>query len=292
MIDGRDEGVPTGTLYRITFHWCQNRKRVEWEEVSPDTISKPPRYDHRYQVLGTWNSGRMDDMKCKDGVWEYTGKIGVSGTEEFQLCRDSDDQQLIYPARAHTTTTTVAVRGPDDLGAGKMWQVTGAVGEMVKIRLEVNDGQVLVTVTTKSQGEKVWESQEGWERHSYWLQFIGGPAEQMTMDPEAPGVFRARGTIGQNYYEKYRGLCEFFNIVVDEDPNFGFFPDVAYASSTECICWGPERIPTESPFMVKSLQAGAGFEVVLNTRATDMRKRVTWTWDTPPQFNFAAMLMG
>eukprot|EP00408_Alexandrium_pacificum_P034129 CAMPEP_0171292010 /NCGR_PEP_ID=MMETSP0790-20130122/71941_1 /TAXON_ID=2925 /ORGANISM="Alexandrium catenella, Strain OF101" /LENGTH=1257 /DNA_ID=CAMNT_0011761739 /DNA_START=74 /DNA_END=3848 /DNA_ORIENTATION=- len=291
MIDGRDEQVPTGTLYRIKFFWGQRRKQVTWEEVSPDSIPKPPRYSHRYQVLGTWSSGRMDDLVCKDGVWTYSGKIGVSGQEEFQLARDADDMQLIYPARPQTTATNVAVRGPDDLGKGKMWQVTGAVGELVKLRLEVNDGQVIVSVTTKSQGEKVWESQEGWERHSYWLTFIGGPAQQMTMDPELPGVFRARGTIGQNYYEKYRGLCEFFNITIDEDANFGYFPDVAYAGSNECICWGPDRVPTATPFMVKSLQAGAGFEVVLDTRAADRRKRVTWVWDTPPQFNFAAMLM-
>jgi len=292
LIDGRDECVPAGTPFKIKFYWGQTRKRVVWEQVSLDSIPTMPRYKHRYQVTGTWNSGRMDDMKVIDSsVWEYQGRIGVTGQEEFQLVRDGDLQQLIYPARPETSKTDVPVRGPDDLGGGKMWVVSGFVGELVKIRLEVNDGQIIVSTNSKTAGEKVWESQEGWERHTYWLSFVGGPCQQMAMDPEAPGVFRGRGTMGQNYYEKYRGLCEFFNVIVDEDPNFGFFPEVAYASSGECIVWGPDKCPPQTPFMVKSWQAGAGFEVFLDTRAADRRKIITWTWDFPPQYNFAASIM-
>jgi len=291
-IDGRDDRVPAGTLFKIKLYWGSTKKRVTWEEVPPDSVPKPMRYDHRYQVTGSWTSGRFDDMKKADaGVYEYSGKIGVSGVEEFCLCRDGDATQLIYPGKPHTSTTDVPVRGPDDLGSGKMWSIAGPVGELVKVRLEVNDGQIIVSSSSKTQGEKVWESQEGWERHSYWLSFAGGPCTQMVADTDNPGVLRARGTIGQNYIEKFRGLCEFFNIIVDEDSNFGYYPDVAYASTGECICWGPEKIPPETPFLIKSWQAGAGFEVVLDMKAKDRRKRVTWTWDSPPQYNFAAMLM-
>jgi len=292
LIDGRDDGQPAGTAYKIKFYWGTNRKRVEWQEVPGESeeATEVPTYEHRYSLIGTWTGGKTDQMTSisEDGcIWEYKARIGNLGEELFQLCRDSDEQQLIYPAVNGATSGDVPVRGPDDLGDGKMWLVTGPVDQLVTIRLEVSDGQVLVSVATSSQGEKVWESQEGWERHTYWLNFQNGPCIQMSMDPEVPGLFRARYQMGRHFDEQYRGICEFFTVIVDGDPNFGFFPDFACASSGECIVWGPDRVPLERPFLVKSWQAGAGFEVALDARARDRRKMVTWSWDTPPRFVFS-----
>nr|AQS99205.1 type I polyketide synthase [Gambierdiscus excentricus] len=290
MIDGRDEEVPAGTVYKISFFWGQNRRRVSWAEVSAEQAPAVLRGEHRYQIVGSWTSGRMDDLKKvkgEEGIWEYKHRIGVNGHEEFHLVRDGDEQQLIYPAEPDCTETTVAVRGPDHLGAGKQWVVSGNVGEPVTVRLEVDDGRIIVAVIAKSGSEKVWESVEGWDRHTYHLSVQGRRIKRMQMDPEVPGVFRARGEIGQNFVEQYRGLCEFFNIVVDEDPTCGFCPDVACAGSGECIVWGPELNCNTRPFLAKSWQVGAGFEVVLDLKAVDRRKIVTWIWDTPPQFNFS-----
>nr|AQS99199.1 type I polyketide synthase [Gambierdiscus polynesiensis] len=288
MIDGRDLAVPAGTVYQIKFHWGTGRKKVTWEQVDAASVPPQPRYPHRYQLKGSWTSSRMDDMKkTDDGVWEFLGKIGTTGQEEFQIFRDYDEQQCIYPGRPRCVDTKVPVRGPDDMGRGKCWSINGPVGENVKVRLEVSDGQIIVAASSKSTGEKVWESVQGWERHSYWASFQGGPCLQLTMDPETPGVFRARMQVGSNYSEKFRGFCEFFNVIVDEDPNYGFFPDVTCASSGECIVWGPVGGVLDKAFMVKSWQVGAGFEVVLDVNAVDRRKRVTWVWDVPPQYGFS-----
>lgn len=287
LIDGRDDSVPAGTVYQIKFYWGVNTRRISWEQVGAEYAPRSLRYNHRYQVLGSWTSGRKDDMqKMDDGVFEYRAKIGVSGREEFIFCRDGDDQQLIYPAKPNCTSTGLPVRGPDHLGKGKMWAVTGPVGETVRIRLEVTDGQVIVAIASKSMGERVWESFEGWERHTYWLAFQAGPCTQMYRDPEVPGIFKARGQVGRNFSDKFRGFIELFNIIVDEDPNYGFFPEVACASSGECIVWGPCKI-TENPFMIRGYQVGAGFEVTLDMRAKDRRKIITWSWDTPPMLSFA-----
>jgi len=291
-IDGRDDGIPAGTAYRIKFYWGTNRRRVEWEEVflSEEDVVALPAYEHRYQLLGSWTGGKKDDMTelmSAGGVFEYKAKIGNLGEETFQLCRDSDDQQLIYPAWNGESSGDVPVRGPDDLGLGKAWTVSGPVDEVVTVRLEVSDGSILVSIASPSQGERVWESQDGWERHTYWLNFQGGQCCQMSMDPEVPGIFRARGHVGRQFDDRFRGICEFFNVIVDGDPNHGFFPDVACAGSAETIVWGPEPVPPERQFMVKSWQAGAGFEVVLDLRARDRRRVVTWTWDSPPKFVFA-----
>mmetsp|Transcript_3368 Transcript_3368/g.5177 ORF Transcript_3368/g.5177 Transcript_3368/m.5177 type:complete len:352 (-) Transcript_3368:156-1211(-) len=288
-IDGRDEEVPAGTVYKISFFWGQIRKKISWEEVGAENAPKVLRHEHKYQIMGSWTSGRKDELKKGDGIFEFRSKIGVTGREEFILIRDGDDQQMIYPAEPNCTKTTVPVRGPDHMGAGKMWVVTGPVGELVKVRLEIDDGKIIVAVISKSLGEKVWESVEGYDRHSYWLSFQGGPVTKMTMDPEMPGVFRARAQIGSNFNEEYKGLCEFFNVIVDEDPNIGFFPDVACASTGECVVWGAQRF-ADCPFLAKSWQVGAGFEVTLNLKIADKRKIVTWAWDTPPSFNYSAVM--
>mmetsp|Transcript_105544 Transcript_105544/g.293885 ORF Transcript_105544/g.293885 Transcript_105544/m.293885 type:complete len:1262 (-) Transcript_105544:214-3999(-) len=286
MIDGRDEEIPAGTVYRIRFFPGQNRKTISWEEVGAENAPKVLRYEHRYQIAGTWTGGAKAELRRGDGMWEYRARIGPSGREEFMIFRDGDDQQMIYPAEKNCTKTGVPARGPDHMGYGKKWVVTGPVDELVKVKLEIEDGKVIVTVVSKSMGEKVWESVEGWDRHTYWLAFEDGPVTRMNMDPEVPGIFRAHGAIGQKFSEELRGLCEKFNVIVDEDPDLGFYPDIPNASTDECIVHGPEMGVADRPFLATSWTVGASFEVVLDLRATDRRKVVTWTWDTPPQFNF------
>eukprot|EP00415_Alexandrium_ostenfeldii_P000984 UN0984 len=143
-----------------------------------------------------------------------------------------------------------------------------------------------MAVISETKGEKVWQSLEGWDRHEYWLAFHGGPCLKMEMDPEIPGLFRCRGKVRDNYDEKFRGFCEFFNVLVDEDPSFALYPEVGFASSGECIVRGPDRGSEGRPFTVKSWQVGAGFEVFLDFNAPDKRKTVTWKWDAPPKFTF------
>mmetsp|Transcript_24930 Transcript_24930/g.37475 ORF Transcript_24930/g.37475 Transcript_24930/m.37475 type:complete len:116 (+) Transcript_24930:3-350(+) len=106
------------------------------------------------------------------------------------------------------------------------------------------------------------------------------------MDPDVPGLFRCRSVVRENYDEKFRGFCEFFNVIVDEDPDFAFYPEVGFASTGECIVRGPDRGSEGRPFTVKSWQVGAGFEVFLDFNAIDRRKVVTWKWDTPPRYTF------
>merc|ERR1719510_2067739 len=113
MIDGRNEEVPSGTVYQIRFWYGRHRRRMEWGEVSPDLASLAVKYEHRYQIAGSFNSWRKDDLKRdrdEDGIWEYDVKVGVTGAEEFKLFRDYDDQQSIYPAKPRCTKTSVPVR--------------------------------------------------------------------------------------------------------------------------------------------------------------------------------------
>jgi 3-oxoacyl-(acyl-carrier-protein) synthase len=280
MVDGRDEEIPAGTCYQIHFTWTKEKKFCFWEEVGPKHASKAIRFDHRYSIRGSWTADLCDSMlkdPNEDGVFEYIVRLGYTGEERFQLCRDDDLHQIIYPAKKDCEKTSILVRGPDDLSKGKYWLVKGAVGDQITIKLEVDDGKVVVAVISETKGEKVYESQEGVARHEYCL---GGSwnhweFEPMTPDPDIPGVYKGTGTIGETYADDYNAYVEFFNVAVDGDPNFVFYPEVSYTGSGEQIVFGPGGAE-DSPWMVKGFAAGATFEVVLDLNAIDRRKIVTW----------------
>lgn len=286
-IDGRDDEVPAGTVYQIKFWWSWEHKRIVWEEVSPKHAELAMQMEHSYFVAGSWTAGLEPMRKDPEeaGVWECIFRMGTSGQEDFRFVRDGDAKQTIYPAKAECMDTSVTVRGPDDMAADKKWRARGPVDEMVKLRLEVDDGRVCVTLISEITGEKVWESKEGWQRHDYsisgsWNEW---ECEPMLMDAETPGLFRYRGTIGQDMADSFGGFAEYFKIVVDEDFNMTFYPEAACAASGECIVKGPDSEGADKPWMLKSFRAGSSFEVVLDLRATDKRKIVTWNWeDTDP----------
>ncbi|CAK9024255.1 unnamed protein product [Durusdinium trenchii] len=97
MIDGRDEEVPAGSVYRVTLHWGA-RLRVAWQrEMSilsrgistKELVGAEAR--HRYFVLGTWTSWTCFEMSpTEPNCFETTLRIGMSGMESFRFLRDQD----------------------------------------------------------------------------------------------------------------------------------------------------------------------------------------------------------
>jgi len=283
IIDGRDEEVPAGTVYQIRLWWGWERRRVSWEEVSPQHAELAVKAQHTYSVMASWTSNDVKPMTQdpeEAGIYECTFRMGPSGQEDFALVRDGDMQQVIYPARHKCQDTTVPVCGPDPFAGSKRWLVRAPVDEVLKIRLEVDDGRSTVTVVSDVTGERTWESKEGWARHDYCIagSWSAWECEPMLLDPESPGVFRYRGVVGQNLAESFSGFAEYFKIVMDGDFDITYYPEAACASSGECIVRGPDSDGADKPWMIKSYEMGATFEVVLNTRATDKRKMVTWTF--------------
>mmetsp|Transcript_7167 Transcript_7167/g.18356 ORF Transcript_7167/g.18356 Transcript_7167/m.18356 type:complete len:1270 (-) Transcript_7167:430-4239(-) len=285
IIDGRDDEVPAGTCYQIKFWWGWERKRISWEEVSPKHAELAIKSEHSYFVSGTWTTNGLQAM-TKDpddpSVWECNVRIGSSAQEEFCFVRDGDmGQQVIYPAQHKAELTRVPVRGPDELAGDKRWLMRGPVDEIVQLRLEVDDGKVTVTSRSPSAGEKTWESQDGPMRRQFFMSgsWNDWECEPMQMDAETPGVYRYRGTMGQGVTDGFQGFAEYFKIVVDQDYDITFYPEATCAGSGECIVRGPDQQGTDRPWLLKSYRPGVTFEVVLNLKAVDKRKIVTWTFE-------------
>jgi len=222
----------------------------------------------------------MVQVPDDDGTWECKLRIGLSGVEDFQFIRDRDFKQAIYPARPHTTKMSIPVRGPDELGHGKNWRVRGPSGDNVKVRLRVVDAQITVTLMSDTKGTKVWQSEQGWSRREYFLtgSFNGWLSTAMTMDPVRPGIFKAVGTVADKFDVFQTGYLAEFQILIDEDNERAYYPDVNGAGSGECIVRGPDGEGAGKYFLVRtSCMPSRAFEVALDLTAIDRRKTVTWT---------------
>jgi len=283
MIDGRDEEVPAGTPFRIRFKWGKERKVLIWDRAPSDTAKKITLYRHTYSIVGTWTSWAPQDMvpvPDEEGTWSCKLRIGLGGVEDFQFIRDRDFKQAIYPARPQTTKTSVRVRGPDELGHGKNWRIRGPPGDTVRIRLKIVDARVTITLVSDTRGRRIWQSEVGWARREYYLtgSFNGWLYTPMTMDPVRPGIFKAVGTVADKFDVFKTGFLAEFQIVIDEDVERAYYPDVDGGGSGECIVCGPGGDGAGKYFLVRtSCMPSRAFEVALDLTAIDRRKTVTWT---------------
>jgi len=118
-------------------------------------------HQHTYSVTGTWTSWASQDMRPVPGLdymYDTTFRIGAYGREEFQLLRNRDGSQAMYPAATTASRTSLPVRGPDQGGKDKNWVVQGSVGDVITVRLRVRDGNITVTIISAERGERTWRS--------------------------------------------------------------------------------------------------------------------------------------
>ncbi|CAJ1458008.1 unnamed protein product [Effrenium voratum] len=280
IIDGRHSAAASGTLYEVEFQWHPDLKAISWQEMgaSLDLGWSPPAYEHSYMLLGSFTAGHMQPMNHVEGVWRSNFRLGVTGEEEFQISRDGDLNQLIYPAQSGAVKTTVPARGPDSLGREKFWMIRGMPGEKIEVLLEVVEGHVRVTVSSEVRGDKTWDSEDGWERHSYYAyaSWSGWVPVPMVMDPSEPGVFRAYGKVQASFAPQYGCHVERFFLIMDEDMNQALYPQLNCSEPFQYVMEGPSGNPSSLCWHIQSRVPDARFEVILDLTAEDYRHRVSW----------------
>lgn len=167
LIDGRRDRARAGTTYRITFSWNGANKSINWERESPPldsssiALTGKTGRPHRYFVTGSMNTWSLHEMRVvdlDDGVYETTVRIGNEGQEEFQIVRDRDRTQTLYPLACKTADTAVTIRGPDDNGDNMSWAIFGEYGDRVRLRLRIRDGHIRLSTTSASGDSKTWQS--------------------------------------------------------------------------------------------------------------------------------------
>mmetsp|Transcript_77509 Transcript_77509/g.187737 ORF Transcript_77509/g.187737 Transcript_77509/m.187737 type:complete len:1226 (+) Transcript_77509:67-3744(+) len=288
VIDGRKQRLPQGTIYHITLQWDMEtrKKTVTWEPSVDDYMvslaSELPPFTHRYHVIGSWTTWKPLEMQPargdKPGTFETHVKVGVMRHEEFRFQRDRDKMQSIYPARQQATETSddaqsVPVCGPDHLGEGKYWTVSGKMGEDFKITLTVWDGEITVTTASTRLGILTWTNDQVLLRRKYFVSATWNDwgFSQMEPDPDAEEGYNIH--LIKVPMNEDRWVA--FQIVVDEDKTQTIHPDMPLTDQRLSPAMGPDA-KGEDHFWGLYVERGQFIEITLDLDAEDRREVVTW----------------
>mmetsp|Transcript_82283 Transcript_82283/g.180932 ORF Transcript_82283/g.180932 Transcript_82283/m.180932 type:complete len:1279 (-) Transcript_82283:122-3958(-) len=289
LLDGRDEEVPAGTIYRICLQWGEH-PTMRWDIVESEAA---PEWSqdcrHTFAVCGSWTSYMPEAMletKHADGssTFSSTLRINMSGVEGFYFMRDFDEDQCVYPMY-DTGAQACPACGPDEHRGQKRWLLRGEPGQSVRVTIQVSNGHVTVAAVPGIGGSNAAaalgtflmraESRLGPTRHGYHISgsFTGGAYDEMEADSQQPGVFRYRGVMGNTGQET-------FSIAMDADNGLIYYPETSGSYPGESIVRGPEPIGQDRVFSLLALTPNAEFEIVLNLNAVDRRKVVDVKWLT------------
>jgi len=305
LIDARESDAAAGTVYQITLLWEGDKKRISWAPMTEEVPEKVAGmgYRHRYEVMGSWTSFKPIEMipsKDDETLYESTFTIGPYGAEEFQIRRDQDAQQVIYPATLlaaakpvhphlqeqalgemvvypqrfseQSTPWDVPVRGPDKWSKDKRFKVHGKEGEHMKLQLRVADAHVTLSMQSRSLGTRSWESVDGLARKAHYItgSFNHWSLSPMSLDDEEPGTLL--------YRLQLQDFSSEFQLVIDADPQRIMYPQLPGASSGEGYLEGPDAGPPsdEQRFWLIQGQPYQVFDVRFRPRSEDRRQMVTW----------------
>jgi len=278
VIDGR-ESAKQGEMFLVVFKWdpVTKQKRVTWEmsnhEGAKGLVESMGVYKHFYSIVGSWNNFRSEKMKRieseKPGTHAFEFRIGLYGHEEFHLQRDGDKYQTIYPAKDRSLTRDVPVRGPDHFGEEKYWSVVGETGELVRVELEVHEGNITVTLDNKQQGVKKFQSLRGTFRRKYhvYSQWSDWGFTPMGLKDKA-NTFKAEMTMPEDGPQS-------FQIVIDENVHQAYHPELEFADQLMSPCQGPDGKGLGMCWSIDE-EPGTRVEITLDLNASDRREVVTW----------------
>merc|ERR1712048_1319255 len=256
------------------FSGAFDRPMMQWSPCAVGLDARSIQLMHSYALLGSstsWTFRELTQDETDKGLWTGRFRIGVTGSEEFQIARDSSHKQLIYPARGKVTKSSVPIRGPDAFGAHKTWLVQGSTGDEVKLSLRVSIGRFKLEIATPRLS-RTWESLTKFNRRDYYVRgsFNSWCIEPLVMDAELPGLFRFQGQAVHS--------DDSFQIVIDEDVQCALYPQVSGAGSSEVIVLGPDGEANGRLWCLRSPRAGARFEILLDMNTLDRRRVVSWRW--------------
>jgi len=273
-IDGRKDGAKVGDMYVVKF-WHdakENKKKISWQLATADLVQDLaiPFPIHRYYIWGSFNAWSFQEMMKVGDSYQVALQINKSGVEEFQICRDRDLRQLIYPSASTVEKTDLLIRGPNHLGEGKHWGIKGKLGEIVIVKFGVDAGKISLSIVTFGS-ELTWRSPENVEAAQYSLAWDNGSMTSLIPDKETEGVYRA--TVQTSSHQE----VQWFRIVVDGDENTVVHPEIDGAVSGYSAAIGPDMLPPgDCPHWRLDSTPDEVITITLDFTQPERRSIVTW----------------
>nr|AQS99179.1 type I polyketide synthase [Gambierdiscus excentricus] len=145
-VDTLDAGKP-GDKYRVRLCIAGKWRLVSWDKEGEATAEDkgvcPVECIGKYYVIGSWSGWEFEELTqdANEIGLHYTEVVLRWGTGEFQIVRNKDPCQVLYPTMVKATEDT-EVLGPDEGGDGLHWFIKGRPGDVFRIELQrsVADG--------------------------------------------------------------------------------------------------------------------------------------------------------
>jgi len=290
VIDGISDGMPQGTVYKISFRWDKStrQKRVSWQPTTDEAMltraaeSRFYGFKHTYSIAGSWNRFVPSTMKVLNGAlvsFVATVTIGLTGREEFQFLRDGQQTALIYPACKGSND--VPIRGPDIYGEKKYFEVHGETGDKIDIRIRVWDGDISIAVATMSMGALKFQSMPGAVGRRFFLKTASEsePLPMNTEDGHSEDIYKVMIVVKPSNAETG---CQLFQILVDQNPRLAIHPEMPNAGVGVSSALGPDS-QGDGLYWSISEYPGTLVEITLDLSQKDRFQTVTWQTVTEPK---------
>lgn len=148
--DALADAVPRqNEQYRIRLQVVGKWRSVEWHRLLPDAPERSarPAAPGRYYISGSWNHWMLEEMTASGDAGVHSAKVKLLRRGgDFQIVRNRDWAQTLYPSVRQATASGAVVRGPDDGGSGFFWHVNGEAGDVCRIELQRPAGEDVIKV--------------------------------------------------------------------------------------------------------------------------------------------------
>jgi len=131
-----------GDLYRVTLHVAGRWRTVSWQKLPESAcdlkVLQTTCIGGQYYVSGDWDGWQLHEMLPEPSMsgFFFQDITLQQSAMEFQIVRNRDWRQVLYPSEPRTTNSTSTVHGPDDLSDGLHWLLHGNPGDTYRIELQ------------------------------------------------------------------------------------------------------------------------------------------------------------
>jgi len=275
------------TIYKIRFEWDDTHRSISWM-VSPSAMGLNfvgENYNHFYSIMTSGTE--FQDMQQNDldvSLWEISARVRHGRNLQFQVARDRDLRQIIYPSDSDSRAGC-GVLGPDDDHRGRMFQVQSDIPlEMVKIILRVRDGAITVVATMDAGRETTWQSASPIPQCICHVVGSWSAWKPVVMDAhsEIPGIYKCLFIISSAAFEEFQIRC-------NNDPSQVLHPGKMGALPGPCLSLGPDDNGHDLNWRVVG-SPGSEWEITLDFQAEDRRQVVTCIPTEPQIGDFSVPL--
>jgi len=135
---GPDPRAEPGTRWRVEL---DEDGTIMWEKDDDDLKD----FGDEFFLQGTSNDWKPEPLERHDyiqGLWVGTLTIGSDGEEEFQIIADQNEEMVYHPAAKRCTQKAARILGPEQVGNGSTWLISGKEGDIFVIEFFQQDAHV------------------------------------------------------------------------------------------------------------------------------------------------------